>query len=77
MSKVCELHCKQCDIPICSQCISSGKPKQHKTVTCNIFENFETIKAVLKRDLQELEEFINLKYKEIVSYISEQKIVLN
>ncbi|XP_052678819.1 uncharacterized protein LOC128159686 [Crassostrea angulata] len=74
-SKLCELRCEQCDIPICSKCISSGEHEQHKKV--NILENFETKKAVLKRDLQELEESIDPKYQEIALNISEQKADLN
>eukprot|EP00105_Crassostrea_gigas_P026655 XP_011447682.1 PREDICTED: uncharacterized protein LOC105342437 [Crassostrea gigas] len=74
-SKLCELRCEQCDIPICSKCISSGEHEQHKKI--NILENFETKKAVLKRDLQELEEYIDPKYREIALHISEQKADLN
>nr|XP_011447683.2 uncharacterized protein LOC105342438 [Crassostrea gigas] len=74
-SKLCELRCEQCDIPICSKCISSGEHEQHKKV--NILENLETKKAVLQRDLQELEESIDPKYREIALHISEQKADLN
>nr|XP_019927270.2 tripartite motif-containing protein 3 [Crassostrea gigas] len=74
-SKICELYCEQCNIPICLQCISCGEHEQHKKV--NILENFETKKAVLKRDLQELEESIDLKYREIAINISDQKTDLN
>ncbi|XP_052678820.1 uncharacterized protein LOC128159687 [Crassostrea angulata] len=74
-SKICELYCEQCNIPICFQCISSGEHEQHKKV--NILENFESKKAVLKRDLQELEESIDPKYREIAINISDQKTDLN
>ncbi|XP_065938692.1 tripartite motif-containing protein 3-like [Magallana gigas] len=74
-SKICELYCEQCDIPICLQCISSGEHEQHKKNS--ILENFETKKAVLKRDLQELEESIDPKYREIAINISDQKTDLN
>ena len=38
-TKQCELQCEQCDIPICTSCISSGKHIGHKAV--DIFEDFE------------------------------------
>lgn len=31
-SKQCELHCENCDIPICTKCIISEKHKEHKCV---------------------------------------------
>ena len=30
--KICELHCKHCNIPICVSCVSSGDHDQHKKV---------------------------------------------
>ena len=30
--KKCERHCKQCDIPICAQCVSSGDHFGHKVM---------------------------------------------
>lgn len=58
-------------IPICLQCISSGRHEQHKKVS--ILKRFERKKAVLQKDLQELEESIIPKYQENASDISEQK----
>ncbi|XP_065938690.1 tripartite motif-containing protein 2-like [Magallana gigas] len=74
-SNICELQCVQCDIPICLRCISCGEHEQHKKV--NILESFMRKKAILQKDLQELEEYINPKYREIASNISEQKADLN
>nr|XP_022308185.1 tripartite motif-containing protein 45-like [Crassostrea virginica] len=70
-TKQCELHCEQCDIPICTSCISSGKHIGHKQL--EIFADFEIKKEVLKRDLQELEKFIFPKYQESADIIKTQK----
>ncbi|XP_052703998.1 uncharacterized protein LOC128180150 isoform X1 [Crassostrea angulata] len=74
-TKQCELHCEQCDIPICVQCISSGKHLGHKQV--DIFQSFENKTKILQKDLQELEKFIYAKYKEIASNIAVQKADLS
>nr|XP_034329489.1 uncharacterized protein LOC109621177 [Crassostrea gigas] len=73
--KQCELHCEQCDIPICAKCISSAKHSGHKIV--DIFQSFEIKTEILKKDLQELEKFIYPKYKEIASNIPVQKADLS
>lgn len=70
-----KLHCEQCDIPICVQCISSGKHLGHKEI--DISKQFENKKQDLQRDLQELEKTIYPKYQEIKSSIPVQKADLN
>ncbi|XP_078311107.1 uncharacterized protein LOC111137321 [Crassostrea virginica] len=70
-TKQCELHCKQCDIPICASCVSSRKHFGHDIV--DIFEDFEAKKEILKQDLQEIEISIFPKYEEAASYIQIQK----
>nr|XP_022305049.1 tripartite motif-containing protein 3-like [Crassostrea virginica] len=70
-TKQCELHCEQCDIPICISCISSGKHIGHKQL--EIFADFESKKEVLRRDLQELEKSIFPKYQESAVIIKTQK----
>ncbi|XP_065923959.1 E3 ubiquitin-protein ligase TRIM71 [Magallana gigas] len=69
-TKQCELHCEQCDIPICAQCIS-GEHLGHKPV--DILKTFESKTEKLLKDLQELEKFLYPKYKEIASNIPVQK----
>ncbi|XP_078313319.1 uncharacterized protein LOC111114922 [Crassostrea virginica] len=69
-TKQCELHCEQCDIPICTSCISSGKHIGHKQL--EIFADFESKKEVLRRDLQELEKILP-KYQESAAIIKTQK----
>lgn len=51
----CKLHCKQCNIPLCEHCVSSGEHKQHKKV--NVLINFENkkMKSVLQANVQESE----------------------
>uniref|UniRef100_K1PVF8 Tripartite motif-containing protein 2 n=1 Tax=Magallana gigas TaxID=29159 RepID=K1PVF8_MAGGI len=66
-TKQCELHCEQCDIPICAQCISSKKHLGH--IQVDILTTFESKMEKLQKDLHELEKFIYPKYKEITSNI--------
>eukprot|EP00105_Crassostrea_gigas_P021834 XP_011441124.1 PREDICTED: tripartite motif-containing protein 45 [Crassostrea gigas] len=73
-TKQCELHCEQCDIPICALCIS-GEHLGHKPV--DIVLHIESKKKLLQREMQELEKSIYLKYQQIVSNIPVQKAALN
>lgn len=73
-TKICELHCEGCDIPICATCVSCGEHEQHKKV--DIIKTFENKKTLLQRDLQELEESISPEYQEIASDIPGQKVNL-
>ncbi|XP_078312348.1 uncharacterized protein LOC144619153 [Crassostrea virginica] len=70
-TKQCELHCKQCDVPICSQCVISKTHKDHDVI--DIMENSKMKKEVLRKDLQELEKFIFPKYQEFAAIIKTQK----
>nr|XP_011448614.1 uncharacterized protein LOC105343111 [Crassostrea gigas] len=45
--KQCELHCEQCDIPICVDCILSGKHSGHAIL--DIFQNFKDKKILPAR----------------------------
>ncbi|XP_078321717.1 uncharacterized protein LOC111112040 [Crassostrea virginica] len=70
-TKQCDLHCEQCDIAICTSCISSGKHIGHKQL--EIFADFENKMEVLRRDLQELEKSIFPKYQESAAIFKTQK----
>lgn len=70
-SKLCELHCEQCDIPICVQCVFSKTHKAHDAVDISKF--VERKKKALQADLEELGKTIHPKYQEIASTISVQK----
>ncbi|XP_052683031.1 E3 ubiquitin-protein ligase TRIM71-like [Crassostrea angulata] len=74
-SKICELFCKQCDIPICVKCVSSEEHKGHEFI--DVVETLENQKEIILRDLQELEKSISPKYQEIASIILVMKADLN
>ncbi|XP_052704896.1 uncharacterized protein LOC128180789 [Crassostrea angulata] len=74
-TKQCELHCEQCGINICTQCISSKKHIGHKQV--DILETFESKMEKLQKDLQELENSIYPKCQEVESNITVQKADLS
>ncbi|XP_065929578.1 tripartite motif-containing protein 3-like [Magallana gigas] len=74
-SKVCELFCKQCDIPICVKCASSKEHKGHEFI--DVVETLENQKGIILNDLQELEKSIYPKYQEIASIIPVMKADLN
>lgn len=69
--QICELHCKQCDSPICTLCVSSGEHEQHKKE--QILQTLASKKEILQKDLQELEGSIFPKYQEAASNIPSQK----
>lgn len=70
-TKLCELHCEQCDIPICVQCVSSGEHLGHKQ--SEILKCKESLNEALQKDLKELEKLFYPKHQEIASNISVQK----
>ncbi|XP_065939007.1 E3 ubiquitin-protein ligase TRIM71 [Magallana gigas] len=74
-TKLCELYCEQCDIPICTTCASSKEHYSHKFI--EISKNIDSKKELIQKDLQELEKSIYPKYQEIASINQVQKSALN
>ncbi|XP_052710090.1 uncharacterized protein LOC128184586 [Crassostrea angulata] len=70
-TQLCDLHCKECDIQICTECVSSGEHLGHKMV--GILKLVENKKDAVQRDLQELENTIYPKYQEMASNIPVQR----
>ncbi|XP_022309161.2 uncharacterized protein LOC111114910 [Crassostrea virginica] len=69
--KICELHCKHCNIPICVSCVSSGDHEHHKKI--DILTNLTSKKELIKKDLQELKKLIRPKFQQAASEIPAQK----
>nr|XP_022309164.1 E3 ubiquitin-protein ligase TRIM71-like [Crassostrea virginica] len=69
--KICELHCKHCNIPICASCVSSGDHEHHKKV--DILTILTSKKELIKKDLEELKKFIRPKFQQAASEIPAQK----
>lgn len=74
-SKICDLYCHQCNIPVCELCASSEKHSDHKILA--LVKILQNRKRVLQKDLQELGKIIHPKYQEIASSIFVQKADLN
>lgn len=70
-SKICDLYCEQCDIPICTLCVSAKEHKTHDVV--DILNRLESKKHELEKDLDELEKFIYPTYQKISSTLAAQK----
>uniref|UniRef100_K1PTN6 Tripartite motif-containing protein 3 n=1 Tax=Magallana gigas TaxID=29159 RepID=K1PTN6_MAGGI len=70
-TKICDHYCEQCNIPTCLLCVSSIEHQTHDVV--DILESFKNKKQLLQKDLQDFENIIYPKYKEIASSISKQK----
>ncbi|XP_065926848.1 uncharacterized protein [Magallana gigas] len=70
-SKICELYCKQCVVPICALCVSSKKHHAHDAV--DIANGLESHKHDFQKDLKE----IYPNYQKIASNIAVQKSELN
>lgn len=70
-AKRCELHCEQCDIPVCVQCVASKKHKAHDVEDISKF--LEGRNKALQADLEELGQSIYPVYQEVASSLQVQK----
>lgn len=64
--QLCDFYCEQCDIPFCSECVSSGEHEGHKQLGI--------LKVNLLKDLKELENLISPEYRELLSKIPILKV---
>ncbi|XP_056007681.1 uncharacterized protein LOC130050869 [Ostrea edulis] len=69
--KDCEMYCGSCHIPVCTTCISSGKHKGHDI--SDILEKLGSNKQRIQKDLEELENEIYPRYKDISSAVQTEK----
>ena len=68
----CELHCEQCNIPVCTLCVSSKEHRHHDFV--DFVKNYETKQEDIRRDLLELENSIYPRYQNVASSIPIQRV---
>ncbi|XP_062622241.1 uncharacterized protein LOC134283778 [Saccostrea cucullata] len=71
VGKLCELHCKECDIPVCSLCLLSIFHKGHNLL--NLQEENKPKKEATEKDLDELLNSICPKYEENLAVIQREK----
>ncbi|XP_062600340.1 E3 ubiquitin-protein ligase Midline-1-like, partial [Saccostrea cucullata] len=63
--KSCELHCRECNIPICSVCIASKLHRQHDIHLLK--DNFDKKKEAVQKEINVLEDSIYPTYLDIVA----------
>ena len=69
--KICYLHCKNCNIPICTSCVSSGDHDHHKNI--DILTHLKNNKELIEKDLQELQKLIRPQFQQAAATIPAQK----
>ncbi|XP_055998736.1 E3 ubiquitin-protein ligase TRIM36-like [Ostrea edulis] len=72
--KQCELYCEECDVPVCSTCISSDKHRGHKI--SDILEKLGSKAQGLQNELEELETRVYPRYEEMASDVQTEKAKL-
>ncbi|XP_048752606.1 E3 ubiquitin-protein ligase TRIM36-like [Ostrea edulis] len=65
-----ELYCEECDVPVCSTCVSK-KHRGHNL--CDVLEKFSAKTESLQKDLEELESRIYPRYEEMASDVRNEK----
>ncbi|XP_062605498.1 uncharacterized protein LOC134267291 [Saccostrea cucullata] len=69
--KLCELYCKECDLPVCSFCLTSNFHKGHTLL--NLLEIMKTKQKAIQKDVDELSNSVCPKYEEIFAEIQREK----
>lgn len=72
VNKQCLLHCKQCNLSLCTLCLPLEEHKEHNIV--DIFEIFEQKRDSLQSDLTELEEIILPKFQNFATDVPVKKV---
>ncbi|XP_056008578.1 E3 ubiquitin-protein ligase TRIM71-like [Ostrea edulis] len=68
--KQSELYCEECDVPVCSTCVSK-KHRGHNL--CDVLEKLSVKTESLQKDLEELESRIYPRYQEMASDVQTEK----
>nr|XP_022292426.1 uncharacterized protein LOC111103437 [Crassostrea virginica] len=63
----CKNYCQQCDLAVCTSCVSSKSHERHKFLT--IVDIFKRKKEIIKNDSAELEQEIFPSYEEIIKQV--------
>ncbi|XP_056000341.1 uncharacterized protein LOC125654512 [Ostrea edulis] len=71
--KHCELYCEDCDVPVCSTCISD---KHRGHILYDVLEKLGSKTQGLQNDLEELETRISPRYEEMASDVQTEKAKL-
>nr|XP_011439238.2 uncharacterized protein LOC105336573 [Crassostrea gigas]XP_011439239.2 uncharacterized protein LOC105336573 [Crassostrea gigas]XP_019926309.2 uncharacterized protein LOC105336573 [Crassostrea gigas] len=74
-TKLCDLKCEQCNIPICVECVSSSDHLGH--IQVEISKIIETKKEILQKDLNDLKNIVYPKYQQFAYDLHVQKANLN
>ncbi|XP_048748568.2 E3 ubiquitin-protein ligase TRIM36-like [Ostrea edulis] len=72
--ELCKHYCKECDIPVCSTCVSSSKHEGHDI--SDILEKLSAKTESLQKDLDELDTRIYPRYEEMASDVQTEKAEL-
>ncbi|XP_048743821.2 chromosome alignment-maintaining phosphoprotein 1-like [Ostrea edulis] len=68
--KHCELYCEDCDVPVCSTCVSD---KHRGHILCNVLKKLGSKAQSLQKDLEELKTRIYPRYEKMASDVQTEK----
>lgn len=70
-----KLHCKRCDVSICTIC-EHGQHQGHRHEDIDIIQYYQSKHEAVKKDLTELETSIYPRFKGMATFVSSQKTFL-